>query len=268
MNKRYTTEQLHFLRDGFKAMRLPELTAAFNKAFSLNKTEGQIRSTLKNHKFRCGERPASTKIVSHIFSDEQVEFIQEQYKQHDINELTAIINEKFGMERTVAQMRAFMKNHKITCGRTGQFEKGNIPWTAGTAGTGVCKPNSGCFKKGDVPANRNELGAERICSKDGYVLVKINEPNPYTGAPTRYRAKQLVIWEQHNGPIPKGMIVTFIDGDKLNCDIDNLELITKAENLQRNRIGINKFPDELRPNIRALAKLETVRFKLINEKRS
>ena len=267
MSNRYTDDQLVFLRDGYIAMEIPELTTVFNKKFGMEKKEGTIRSALKNHGFVCGRNGGFMKGKSKLLTAKQVAFIKYKYQTCDINGLLVLINMHFGLSLKKSQLRAFFKNHKITCGRTGRFEKGNVPWTDGKAGTGICKPNSGCFKKGDIPVNLKTLGSERICPKDGYILIKVAEKNPYTGAPTRYRAKQLVIWEQHNGPIPKGYLVTFIDGDKLNCDIDNLELISLAENLQRNRLGLNKVPDELRPNIRALAKLETVRFKKINEQR-
>ena len=39
-----------------------------------------------------------------------------------------------------------------------------------------------------------------------------------------------VVWEEHNGPIPEGMCITFKNGDKTNCNIDNLMMVTKAEN--------------------------------------
>ncbi|MGP0074877.1 MAG: HNH endonuclease signature motif containing protein [Bryobacteraceae bacterium] len=44
------------------------------------------------------------------------------------------------------------------------------------------------------------------------------------------------VWEQHRGPIPPGHIVVFKDRDRSNCAIENLELISKAENARRNRM--------------------------------
>jgi len=38
------------------------------------------------------------------------------------------------------------------------------------------------------------------------------------------------LWEQHNGPIPKGLHVDHIDSDPHNNDISNLQLLTQAEN--------------------------------------
>lgn len=38
-----------------------------------------------------------------------------------------------------------------------------------------------------------------------------------------------VVWEFHNGPIPKGYSVHHIDGDKRNNNIENLELLRQSE---------------------------------------
>ncbi|KKK99275.1 hypothetical protein LCGC14_2634360, partial [marine sediment metagenome] len=112
------------------------------------------------------------------------------------------------------------------------------------------------FKKGTIPPNRNPLGTERICSKDGFILIKIAEKNPYTGFPTRYKHKHVYIWEQANGPAPKGMVVAFIDGDKTRCELDNLMLISRAELLNLNRYGYKDMPAELKPSVLALSKLQ------------
>ena len=266
MIKRYTTAQLDFLRKGYKKMRLPELTAAFNKKYGMSKPVSSIRAATRNHKMLSGRVPGFKVGENLMFDNEQVAFIKREYKSNRREALTKLFNEKFGLSIEVSQMVSFCKNHKITCGRKGYFEKGEKPWNTGTKG--LMKANSGTFKKGDVPATIKPVGSERICTKDGYVLIKVAEPNPYTGAPTRYRAKHQVVWEKHNEKIPKGMLVTFLDGDKLNCDIENLELISLSENLHRNQLGLNKAPKELRPTIRALAKLEAGRFKKINEQRN
>lgn len=51
----------------------------------------------------------------------------------------------------------------------------------------------------------------------------------------RYRKKRVygkfkqihrLIWEEHHGPIPDGCIIHHIDGDSLNNDIDNLQMLT------------------------------------------
>lgn len=48
-----------------------------------------------------------------------------------------------------------------------------------------------------------------------------------------------VVWEVHRGAIPAGLEIDHVDGDKSNNRIDNLQLVTHAENvrLARERKG-------------------------------
>ena len=167
-----------------------------------------------------------------------------------------LFNERFGTDTTGQQIRTFVHNRRIISGRTGQFEKGHRPWNKGTKGCGLTTANKTSFKKGNVPPNRQPLGSERICSKDGFILIKILEKDPYTGFPTRYKHKHVYVWEQANGPVPKGMVVAFKDSNKTNIKIENLMLISRAELLCLNQHGYKDMPAELKPNVRVLVKLQ------------
>lgn len=107
------------------------------------------------------------------------------------------------------------------------------------------------FKKGNKPHNTNYDGHERI-SKDGYVEVRIRLG--------KYVLKHRHIWEQANGKVPKGHIVVFKDRNPNNIVLENLELISREENMQRNTI--HRFPAELKSTIRLVNKLK----RTINEK--
>ena len=174
----------------------------------------------------------------------------------NIHGLTRAFNERFGTDKTYQQIKTFISNRCIISGRTGQFEKGHTPWNKGTKGQGLTGPNKRSFKKGNVSANRKLLGTERIDSKDGYILIKVAEKDPNTGFPTRYKHKHVHIWEQANGPVPKGMVVLFKDSDKTNFEPENLMLISRAELLCLNRHAYKNMPAELKPNVLVLAKLQ------------
>ena len=45
-----------------------------------------------------------------------------------------------------------------------------------------------------------------------------------------------------NGPVPEGKMVSFLDGNKDNCNIENLVLIDNEENLEMNRSQL-RFTD-------------------------
>lgn len=251
---KYTDQQIQFLRDGYPVMKIPELTAAFNLSFGTAKTAGQVRAACSNRKITCG-RPIGNPVGTLIsWTPEQAQFMRDGYRSLTVPDLTAAWNTHFSINKTRGQVEAFLNNRRILSGRTGCFEKGFTPWNAGTKG--LCKPNSGNFKKGNNPPNRKPLGHERIDSKDGHLLIKTSQHNPYTGCPTRYRSKHVVIWEEINGPVPPGMVVAFSDGNNLNCTIENLMLISRAELLSLNQHNYKETPDKLKPSVLAVARLE------------
>lgn len=101
-----------------------------------------------------------------------------------------------------------------------------------------CAPTM--FKKGNTPLNHREVGSERI-AVDGYVEIKVAEPN-------KWMAKHRYIWEQHNGKIPRGTKLSFINGDKTDIRLDNLELRTNAEHLAKS-CTVQRYPEEVRNTI-------------------
>ena len=103
------------------------------------------------------------------------------------------------------------------------------------------------FKKGNEPHNTKYDGHERLDPKDGYIYIRISKG--------KYVLKHRLIWEQHNGQIPKGNIIIFKDKDKYNLNIDNLQMITKRENMLRNTV--TKYPIELQQLIKLNNKLKT-----------
>ena len=109
------------------------------------------------------------------------------------------------------------------------------------------------FKKNNEPHNTKYDGYERT-TVDGYIEVRIKK-----GV---FKLKHRVIYKQHHGEIPKNMYVVFKDNNKLNFDIDNLELISKKEHMERNTF--HRFPKELKQLIYLNKKLK----KLTHEKQN
>lgn len=98
-------------------------------------------------------------------------------------------------------------------GKTGCFSKGHNTWNKGK--TGYMGANRGSFKKGQMPKNHRPVGSERICAKDGYVIVKIAQP-------AKWEYKHKWLYEQTHGKLKHGWIVRFVDGNKMNISLDNL----------------------------------------------
>lgn len=254
MRFKYSQEHLLFLCLGYKEIRTRELIKEFNEEFRSNQTETAIRSVLRLHRFRCGRKPGfitGERLIAFTF--EQSDFIKDKYKQLSLKDLAEEFNLHFSTNKSVDQIRCFTRNHSIKSGRTGCFEKGQTSWNKGV--TGYMGPNKTSFKKGSIPPNRLPVGTERI-TRDGYVEVKINEPNPYVpGQMTRWKLKHLYLWIKENGPLPEGHMLTFLDGDKENCEPENLMLISRAVNAYLNRNGYGDLAGELKLSAIAIAKV-------------
>ena len=64
------------------------------------------------------------------------------------------------------------------------------------------------------------------------------------------------IYEQKHGKVPSGHCLWFIDGDSMNCTLENIELITRAENAFRNRQKHLQLPEELKQTIKTIRKIK------------
>ncbi len=144
-------------------------------------------------------------------------------------------------------------------GRTGCYVPGQTPSNKGKKMP--YNPNTARtqFKPRQLPHNYRGPGHERLDDRDGYVVLIVAETNPHTGAATRPVHKHRWLWEQLNGPVPSGMRLKCLDGDKMNTDPSNWEAIPTAMAPRLNGRfgrGYDDAPAELKPVIMATAKLE------------
>ncbi len=164
---------------------------------------------------------------------------------------------------TAVHLHALRKRKGWKTGRTGRFEKGSVSHNKGVKcapGRGGRHPNARKtqFRKGNLPHNTKYAGHERV-SKDGYVEISIEETNPHTGFERRYVLKHLWLWEKAHGPVPEGQCLKCLDGDRLNTDPSNWELIPRAMLPYLNgRYGLayQAAHPEVKPALLALAKVK------------
>ncbi len=130
--------------------------------------------------------------------------------------------------------------------QVGRIKPGNTPINKGKKWADYLSPEAmerskaGWYPKGHLPKNgegvsdgdirirkdsRNDPGSKK------YKWIRISLAN--------WKMLHVHIWESVHGPVPEGCIVVFKDKDTMNCDIDNLELITRAENMLRNSASMN-----------------------------
>lgn len=125
-------------------------------------------------------------------------------------------------------------------GEGSRFKKGAQPHNKGVKGWQAGgKSERTQFPKGQKPHNWKPVGSERQC-KDGYLQRKVTD----TGYPPRdWKFVHLMLWEQHHGALPKGHMIKFKNGDKRDIRIDNLECISRADNMRQN--NIHRLPKAL-----------------------
>lgn len=176
-------------------------------------------------------------MVGHKYTEEEHKFLREFIPGHTYKEIVAEYNKTFSEPITESRVKGYMANHKINNGLTGRFKKGQIPHNKGKHTPIVGRMGETQYKKGNLPHNTKPIGYERI-TKDGYIEVKVKMRPSSPSCNDNFKAKHHLIWEEANGPIPKGYKLTFLDGNKQNVILENLALVTNAEHLQMTRQGL------------------------------
>lgn len=172
--------------------------------------------------------------MKRIYTNEELAYVRKIIKGVSRKEVFEKFNNKFEPIK-FSQFLSLLSNHRITNGISSKFKKGSVPANKGTKG--MSKANSGSFGRGRETHNKAEIGKETI-TKEGYVRVKV-------GYPSIWKLKHRLVWEKENGEIPKGIYVLFLDSNKLNCNIENLALVTKSEMLIINKMRLTKDDAEL-----------------------
>lgn len=171
-----------------------------------------------------------------------------------VDKVHAIAN-KLGVHKTAEFLAEFCRirpGQKI--GAAYRFPKGHVPANKGTRrpGYGPGRMKETQFKKGQFPANHDRdfyvLGALRV-NADGYIDMRVSFEPGALG----WKALHTILWEDANGPVPPGHALYFKDRDKLNVELPNLELITRADLCRRN--SIHTLPPKLKSAIYALGAL-------------
>lgn len=175
----------------------------------------------------------------HLYTDEQIEFLKNHTRGRARKDIHAMFNEHFNLQLTRAQIEGTLKRNKLKTGFDGRFKKGSIPFNKGMKGMyfGGEIGKKTQFKKGNRPINHKPVGTERV-NGDDYVDIKIADPN-------KWRAKHLLVYEKEIGPVPKGHVVIFGDGNRRNFELDNLILVSRKQLLMMNKHSLIQGDAEL-----------------------
>ena len=141
------------------------------------------------------------------WTQEQIDFVVDNVIGTTNQDLADMVNAKFGT------------NKKFTAIRKLKFKMG--------------------LKSGIVHIPKytegKPLGSIRTKERRQYIKI---DPNKWVQL-HRY------IWEQSNGPVPKGHVIIFGDGNYLNTNLDNLVLVSHQQLITMNERGLIKCDAEL-----------------------
>lgn len=156
------------------------------------------------------------KILLTEFTKEMEDFLRANFKDISQEELTRRFNNKFNLKKEVYDIRYYCLKYGL---------RKNNPYTT-------------------------PIGFEMTwpCMSKKYVFVKVDRG--------RWKAKHRLLWEQNNGPIPKGHCVIFADGNIYNFNSENLILVTAREHLFMKKSGLLGINNELTKLTISIAKIK------------
>jgi len=196
----YTPEQVDFLREVYPEYGYLETTKLFNERFNENKTAEQIRKKARYEglKYIRGREQ---------WPAEHNEYLKEIYAGRKLDEITEMMNEKFGTHRSVHSVRTQACHLGIK--------------------TGYVPEN---FKLGQSNPYKEQcpIGTISHIEKVKGIPLPIIKVNDEIGSDKKGKNWDLLknyVWKQHYGEIPENHFIAVADGNEENCDISNLRCI-------------------------------------------
>lgn len=189
------------------------------------------------------------------WTQQEIDTLTRMYPNHYAREIAGILGRgissihckanSIGLESSLEKIqRAGYETSKSPASIATRFQKGSVPLNKGkkVSPEVYSKIQPTMFKKGSTPVNHRDVGEERV-NVYGYIEIKVSEPNTW-------RLKHRVMWEQVYGTIPMGYNVQFKNHNPLDCRIENLYLISKADQLAKENSFYAKYPKKIQEIIR------------------
>ncbi len=208
-------------------------------------------------KFRL-EAFLKAKIGKTNFTKKEDAFIKENYLKLPVKRIADILG-RSGVGINVALKRLNLTIPQELADQRkldGMYRKGSIPANKGKKQIDYMSPEAiektkgTRFSKGHIPHNSVGVsnGDISIRKDKRGVAYKFIRAERGVWAPLH-----VYNWEQKFGPVPEGYILRFYDNNPMNCEPENLELITRKENMKKN--SIQRYPEEIKSIIRLTSKI-------------
>lgn len=167
------------------------------------------------------------------FSAEEDRFLRNHYNTVPAKRMSKMLGRSESASRQRMQRLGLRPSAEAIAKfkKDSQLKPGNIPWSKGLKGLRIPGSEKGWFKKGQVSRNTKSDGVITIRhhkrSGRSYKYIRI--------AKNKWMLLHQYNWIEKNGPIPEGHILVFKDGDNMNCEPENMRLITQAQHMDESR---------------------------------
>jgi hypothetical protein len=250
----FTPEQITFLENNVPGKPFAELAVLFNKRFKTDFASAKI----KNFCVRRGLKNNMVRVKNgHYWTKGELSFLEQHAGEKTNRELTALINNGLNLSLTSREVRYACGYYNIKAAKVpnkftreiGDFIRQNPGEKAphltkminSTFGTVFSTKQVGAF----ITSNKHKtvykhvmhelpLYTERI-KGDGHIHIKFSMEGTHG---QMWKEKHRWLWEQANGKIPEGMVIIFLDNNPLNCTLENLAMVSRAEHVEMLNSGL------------------------------
>lgn len=230
---KYPPEMETFCRVKGLTRTLPEIAEAIRQRYGYQMSETALKCYLNRRRISYLARRRLSR-----WPDSIAFFLQHHPDRADLSheEARRQVKEQLGIDMTVYQFEGYLDRHRITLrGKgSGRFKPGYIPPNKGKKLSEETRRKVAAtwFPRGAVPRNRRPVGSKTI-TKDGYVKIK-------TGGPNRWEFLHVLNWTREHGPVPRGKVLIFLDGNRQHCDVSNLLCVSRSALVRANQRGAIK----------------------------
>ncbi len=223
----WSSDQLNNLKEFYPIKSLDEVSEI------IGKTPGSVKTKATKLKIK--------KIMFHYpttWTIEQDEFLRDNYLTMTSSQLSIQLKRsKSSIKNRLHNLNIHLPDElaaerkRATC-----FSKGHEPSNKGKKWDEYLSPEQQersrktTFKKGSLPHNTlydGKISVRKDSQGNRYKWIRIGKAN--------WVMLHVLNWEKINGPVPKDHLLVFKNGDRMNCEPENLRLITHAAHMEETR---------------------------------